>query len=351
MPRPSLPPRVLRSTLAELIGERPSRNAVAMFLGHSLQIATAYLRRRLTLGRLRLDQFDLSVEDLALDCLADLFRRNDEGAYVRLQAYAASIGWEALDDAETEGAVRRLVFSVVNEGLFRRYRESDPTISRYIRTLKRHVKRHERLVLYRERTTLVVALRDADPAHAARPRMTPGALESYLHDALAPEFHLREAVADLARRFAAHPEYAPKVPLPELALCIRNVLTRRGATDYHAAVTTDDVDAKDFSTTVHRHVGQSLTVVQQEMQELYVENRGLAPSLYRAYFRAVDDILTAQFAEAGRPDASFRTTLNRYIDGVSSREYRQKHQAVLEYLVNLTKRRFLKQVEPLVATV
>ncbi|PAP75946.1 hypothetical protein [Rubrivirga marina] len=344
----SLAPASLRRTFADLVGDQPSRLATDAFVEHSRQIATAYLLRRTHSGRLRLDQFDLRVEDLALDCFADLFRRDDEGRLVRLRGYAQSIGWESLDDAGLAIAVRRLVFSVVNEGLFRRYRESDPTVGRLIRTLKQHVGEHDRLSLHRVRGTYLVELLDATPDQKARPLMPPEVLEAHLHGLLGSSGPMRDVVGELAELFASHPLYAPAVSLPDLALCIRNVLARRGEISGEATADADDVDGRNLTVLVQSYIEHALARVRHDMEGLYVGRRGISPNLYLAYFRAVGDILRDQLTGAGTPDLSFREALNGHIAAVSSKEYRRTHQAVLEYLVNLTRARVLAQAAPLV---
>lgn len=344
----SLAPASLRRTVADLVGDSPSRLSTDAFVEHSRQIATAYLLRRTQSGRLRLDQFDLRVEDLALDCLADLFRRDDEGRLVRIDAYARSIGWESLDDAGLAIAVRRLVFSAVNEGLFRRYRESDPAVGRLIRSLKQHVGEHDRLRLRRVRGTYLIELIDATPEQHARPLMPPEVLEAHLHGLLDTSGPLRGAVGEFAELLGSHPLYAPSVSLPDLALCIRNVLSRRGETSRPTTADVDDVDGRHLTSLVLSYIEQALVRVRRDMEGLYIGRRGISPSLYRAYFGAVGDILRAQLSGPGAPDLSFREALNGHVEPVNSTEYRRTHQAVLEYLVNLTRARVLAQAAPLV---
>jgi hypothetical protein len=339
----------LRPLFEQLLSDDPPSQAVNAFLRHCQRIAVAYLRRRSRLGRLRLELFDLTEEDLALDCLAELFRRDEGGAYVQLRSYAESVGWAWLDDVEAEIAVRRIVFSAVNEGLFRRYRESDPAVGRLIRTLKRHVKRQEALVLLRERSVLVVRLRGAGPAEMARPQMPQELLEAYLHGFVDARCTLPRTLAGLAELFRTHAEYSPRVALSDLALSIRSVLVRRGAAASAALDESEHpYEERDLQEAIRQGVQGALAEVQEGMRPLYVERRGVSPDLYGAYFRAIQDILTEQFVEPGRPEASYRGTLNTYLGKLSSQEYRQKHQAVMEYLINLTKRQLLQRASPLV---
>lgn len=340
----------LQGLFVKLLADRPATGDVNVFIGHCQRIAVAYLRRRSRMGRLRLDQFDLTEEDLALDCLADLFRRDESGAFVQLRAYADAVNWQRLDEAGLEIAVRRLVFSAVNEGLFRRYRENDPVVGRFIRTLKRHVKRHDALVLARERSILTVALRDADSASLARPLIPAEVLEAYLHGSFDARTSVPNALVALTEMFRTHPDYAPRISLSDLALCIRSVLVRRSAADTPDEETASEgVERSDMKQLAGAHVERALEEVEHGMRALYVEKRAIPPALYGAYFHAIRDILIAQFVDGEDDDVSFRGALDRYVGGLSSKEYRRQHQAVLEYLINLTKRRFLERVVPLFA--
>lgn len=336
----------VRPTFANLISDQPSRLATSILVEHSQRIAAAYLLRRTRSGRLYLDRFDLTVEDLALDCLADLFRRDDEGRLVRLRDYAASIGWDELDDAGLLIALRRLIFSAVNEGLFRRYRESDPALGRLIRTLKQHARTSEHAVLHRLRGTLVLLPIDSPPASDDRPRMPPEVLEAHLHQAIDPSGRLKGVVDAVASLLRDHPFYAAEVTLPDLAIGIRNVRARRGETGGEALADADDLDERHLCSLIKTQVDLALAEVGHDMRPLYIGRRGVAPDVYSAYLKAVRDILQAQFAERGTPDLSFREALNSYVQAVGSAEYRRRHQAILEYLVTLTRSRFLARIEP-----
>ncbi len=337
----------LRTTVTGLASDTPPRSAINDFVRRGQRVATAYLVRRCQSGRLRLEQFNLTVEDLALDCLADLFQRDDHGRLVRVQSYLASVEWESLDEAGLEIAIRRLIFSAINEGLFRRYRESDPTVGRLIRTLKHHAASHDRIIMRRVRATQVVELRNAGDEAMSRPLMPPEVLEVYLHEVLGSGQDLSGVIDSVADLLETHALYAPSVTIPDLALCIRNVLARRGESLDTSAPATKTVEDRDHRMLVLGTIEKTLTKVRLDMESLYLHKRRLSPSLYAAYFSAVDDILRDQFVEPGTPDRSFREVLNDYVGTIGSKEYRQKHQAVLEYLVNLSRNHLLARLRPL----
>jgi hypothetical protein len=68
----------LQGLFVQLLADRPATADVNVFIEHCRRIAVAYLRRRSRLGRLRLDQFDLSEEDLAASCSAPSTRASSD---------------------------------------------------------------------------------------------------------------------------------------------------------------------------------------------------------------------------------------------------------------------------------
>ena len=341
----------LRTTdlLADLLSADPSRLATHQSIQRCHRLALAYLRRRARGGRLDTEMFGVSLEDLALDCVADLFRRDEDGRFDQLCSYFEGMNWEKMDDEGLQMALRRVVFSAVNEGLFRRYREWDPSLGRLIRTLKRHVKRSDGLALERRRAALFVELAAYDDECLARPNVAGEILEAYLHKQVGGDASVGTVLVALEEFFEQTDLYAPRVGLTELALSVRSMLTRLEAQDEDADVSYDAnvYDETDLSEAVRANLNQCMGDVQQGMESFYVERRGLNPELYNAYFSVIEDVLTSQFVDDGAVRESLRVALCRYIGDISSPDYRKEHQAVLEYLVKLTQSRLFERVPAL----
>ncbi|MEX0721402.1 MAG: hypothetical protein WD059_12090 [Balneolaceae bacterium] len=74
------------------------------------------------------------IDDLALDCIADLFGREGD-CLTEIESYFPKEQLSELKESEVAIKLRRLVFSKVNEGLFRNYRSFDPSLSKIIRNI------------------------------------------------------------------------------------------------------------------------------------------------------------------------------------------------------------------------
>ncbi|MDX1439483.1 MAG: hypothetical protein R3284_06225, partial [Rubricoccaceae bacterium] len=67
----------LTAVLDDVLQENPSVKATRLLIDKCHLLAIAYLRRRSHAGRLDPSLFGVTLEDLALDCVAELFRRDD----------------------------------------------------------------------------------------------------------------------------------------------------------------------------------------------------------------------------------------------------------------------------------
>ena len=336
----------LRDIFEDVFGVQPSGAATQQLVKRCHRLSLAYLRRRARAGRLDSSAFGLTLDDLALDCVADLFKRDDDERLERFEQYFSCLGWEALDEPALEMALRRLVFSGINEGLFRRYQEWDPTLGRIIRNLKRHLGNAPAMELRRDRFSLVVQLKGA--GNEALPSMPPETLEAQLHFAFEGKASVPALVDVLPTVLGCNGLYAPKVGLTELALAFRSVIERlhEGKDESNAA---DRAFVRvDLAEAVRAHLTESIEEVKTDMQDVYITQRGVTPGLYSAYFSTIRDVLTWQYVERSTEKSSLRVALCQYVGHMTSPSYREQHQAVLEYLVKLTQNRLFQRAVHLV---
>lgn len=340
----------LSQVLDGVLRSQPAPEAARQLLNTCHQLAVAYLRRRSQAGRLDPSLFGLSIEDLALDCVAELFRRNDDGRFVQFESYFDGPTRSAASDSTLEIALRRIVFSAVNEGLFRRYRELDPSLGRLIRSIKRHIAGGGDLELNRDQSMPLLELRGSRGSGGkSRPFIPQDLLEIHLHHAHSGKVTVEsvlQVVSDLLKNSG---EYAPSLPVTEVALAMRSVLTRLNIPeDEEESDLEGSYESIDLSNVVRTHVTHCTSEMMESMQDLYVKERGIAPGLFRAYFRAAEDLLITNYVDPLRPKESFRVALCRHIGETSTAVYRKKHQAILEYIVKITQRQVLSRVASLI---
>ena len=130
-------PKNLHTLLESVLSGSGSESEINSLVRLAFNVASFRLRQLVKSGRLHLHSFAISVEGIAFDCIAERFQRDECGSFVELEGYfSESRSLQILDEHEVEHYFRRLVFSKLNEGIFRLYRENDPVLGRILRNLK-----------------------------------------------------------------------------------------------------------------------------------------------------------------------------------------------------------------------
>lgn len=340
--------RDIRRLVLAVLEPNPSELYLRRFFRHCHRIAIAYLRRRERSGRLDLEAFGLTLEDLALDCIAELFQRDASGQCVRLQASLHADSWQDGPDAEI--AVRRLVFSAVSEGLFRRYQEADPGLGRLIRNLKRHVPQVPEIRLTRVHSILMLSLADAPAGGPSQPTMPFEVMEAYLHADLAAARTPADVLRAWHRLASQESPYAPYCPITALALVVRSVATRVNAVEEAPLASLESpavaYEHEDLASMVRSDIDRTVQEEEARFRHLYVGERGVEPHVYHVYFETIRDTLYEQFGGVSDEHRSIRASLAAHLGEVSRDAYRRQHQAMVEYLLRVTRTRLLRRLTP-----
>ena len=325
----------IKRNVASVVSSQPDRLAVRALVDQSYRFAFAYLRQKVRRGRLRPDLFGLSLEDLALDCFADLFQRDEEGRFEQVATYFESLQWQRLQDEEVYMALRRLVFSKVNDGLFQRYRGMDASLAKIIRNIKNAVKANPNLSLLRHKRELWLVAASEGTALTSHPSAPPEILEAFLASQLSYSDELRAVVSSFSSFTEARPFYANGYPLTAFAQTLRAAYVCVG--DASAYEEEPAFPAYEVEEAIHL----TTRSLKSDMHSSYVAKGKVNGLVFEAYFSAVRDILCAQFISNAPPVDSYYDALRSYMPELSKPYYRQEHRYRLEYLAKLSRGRLL----------
>lgn len=327
----------IKNIISSTLCDQPDRAAVNELVDECYRLALAYLQKKARSGYLLPHLFGLSLEDLALDCFADLFQRDDEGQFNLLHSYFRSVEWESLNDPDVYIVLRRLIFSKVNEGLFRRYREADPTLAKIIRNIKDAVKADERLQMtrYNGSAWLVVGEHEDDKNNL--PIAPVEILEAHLIAHLCRSASSHELVSSFVAFLGEHPYYGNAYPVTGFAQAIRAAYVHVG----EANEGIEEVEQILRPDEVEQAIQHATKKVQTVMHDSYVKKGKVCMSTFETYFQTVRDILTSQFVRDARPVGSYFDALQHYIPGLSRGSYSQEHRNILEYITKLSRSQLL----------
>jgi hypothetical protein len=296
-------------------------------------MALAYLYQKARLGSLRPEHFGLTFEDMALDSTAELFQRDDSGRFIELRAYFSSAGRAASTDAEMEIALRRIVFSKVSEGLFRRFRENDPNLGKVIRNTKDAVIALPGVRLERQGRQLWIVVGDDDELTMETPVAPPEIIDAHVTSALGSAGQMQEAVVALVSFLKMHPYYRNGFPVSEFAKIVRSAYIRLGA-----ALNDDDHSERHFTADeVARAIDAATDAVYTKTFSTYVTKKKVDAPTFRVYLRTVRDVLESLYVHDTSSSYSHFDVMATYNPGLSEDEYRRTHRNRVEYMVKIAR--------------
>lgn len=331
--------------VASVLSPKPDRHAVTHLVTCCHRFALAYLYKKVRRGDLPGHASGLSVDDLAMDCIAEIFQRNESGAFCVLQIYFQNYNPLHATDIDVQVALRRLVFSKVNETLFRLYHETDPNLAKIIRNVKDAAKADPRfhLVRHHSKQWLVVLPPQAPETEAlaaitARPMAPPELLEIYFGS----HFGQHDRVRELTQLFVAfveiHPQYAHAYPVTAFSQAIRASYART----HTASDTHEDNPFYAFEIT------NAIQIVTDQLEASkwpsYVGRGKVSDTLFSIYFETIRDIIAAQYLDDVEL-TSYYTALQKYLPDLSEEDYRVSHRNILEYLAKLARAHFINYMD------
>ncbi|MEX2400673.1 MAG: hypothetical protein WD423_07860 [Rhodothermales bacterium] len=316
----------------------PRREHVTRLVELCFRMARVYLRRRAVAGRLNPDFFGLTLDDLALDCIAELFERDEDGRFPHLVTYYEPILAKHPSRARLLGATRRLVFSKVSEGLYRRYREADPSLAKLIRNLRYAIRTGDVGVEDRIRGHLWVTFGRHDPDVYSRPVMSEEYLQVRLSACVDASTSLKDVVKAVRQVVLENGVYAPGYPMVGLASVMRRIYDLMSDDPLPKETSLDSLYRQDL----HKLLYASRTLVERDMRPKYVGAK-LTSSTFDAYIRAAEDALCAEFVEPGADDASHFDVLRPYLHSMSYEDFRANHRGRFQYVVKKMRADFVEK--------
>jgi hypothetical protein len=296
-------------------------------------MAIAYLRVKTYAGRFDIRRTGVSLEDFAVDCIADLFRRDFQGAFPELIHYFGTVGSLAeADDALVTNHLRRLVFSAVNHRIFRTFRETDPSLAKIIRNLKLIVKDHPALALTTYLGESVLTLRDGNAVDYELPRMAPELIAPEVRERIGAHRSLRHLIDCIGATLSELHGYRRAISLIEMADLIRSIYAADAVADT-SYVIDPEISEEELQGFIHSVIRQTTVYAQHS----YAHKNKLSEHECKVLVASVHDILVAEYIGPDGEAASFLDILRQHVPDLNVEAYRLRYRTVLEYLVKLAK--------------
>ncbi len=174
-------------------------------------------------------QQGLTITDLALDCIAEAFARDDNDRLYRLQAFTHSlrVEIERLPASEIFIAYRTVLIRIAKAHLARQYALADPAGARIHRNIREHLKHSDTLSLVSDYRGLLVRPSSGDTLEHLGPFPFDELQRLFLERARTRQT-IPELLHDLAIVLMEQSRYRRSIPLMEIVLIVKKVYLEEG---------------------------------------------------------------------------------------------------------------------------
>ena len=286
--------------------------------------ALAYLRQRTKKDTYLFSLISGSLKSLALDCIAELFGKK-EGKLVVLSQYFSSFEDSNKTESEFHTHLRRLVFSKVNETIYGYYKAFDPSLGKVIRNLKRVMSedKPKGLVYKREKRCIVLGKKEK-----GLPLMAPELLEIRLATHFKDCKNTKEVLEAIRIISDRYPEYQISIHITSLAQIIRKLYQFYNEIEGEEVIQNHSTLA---TTELHTIIRERMEKAKLDLYPSYVAKSKIPVEDFSKYFMVVEQILKNEYV-LGNGNSHY-DSFKEVIDGVSKKEYREKHRKYVEYFV------------------
>lgn len=297
-------------------------------------LALAYVRSKIARSQLHPDRFGLSPSDIALDCIADLFRQDSDGCMVQITTYFEGINFEETSDTDLLSHLRRLVFSKVNQGLFHLYSEHDPGFGKILRNIKLSVNGLHNFVELEQFGEVCIVPALCDTLEHLPPALSEN-LESELHQRVKGDEHIPGLLSHLALYLRTQTDHSRIVGLNAVAGIFRSMYGRLRFPEPESTPAENRLLEDD----IRRVVKEACSTLQKKSHRRYVKQKHVPLEIFQDYFRVIETGLLLKYVEQDGQDFSLYSGLRNLIPGLTRESYQKEHRSNLEYLLSLTEKK------------
>ncbi len=328
----------VKCLIQSVLKDDPSPEAVSEFFDLCRRIAAVYLHSKVRAGKIFPNMLSMSIDDLCIDCLADLYATNEEGRLYELCAYFEAVCFDTACEEDLLIRLRRLVVAKVNRGIFRSLNEADPALGKILRNIK---------ISLQELGSFTLLERFGEPCLAPSlcdtleqmPPIDRADLEREFLSASRTTNDTPTLLARLSRFLTEQSDHCRIVPLMSVAIVFRSFHFARQAVDAQS-------EASDQFT-----IPDSLAIVQdacnrvkEEARRKYVRKGKIDADLLDKYFLVIEHNLEHTIVENDGQDYSLFERLKLLLPMLTKEEYLARHRSRLEYLGNLANKRAIKEL-------
>ena len=344
----------LRSIIQSICSGEYSPGELVDFIDVSQKIAISYLKYQESLGKnikpKNIEGLN-NLEDIAIDCIAGLFMRNDLGEFVQLKRYFTPLleNDDAEDDQYILLMLRRLVVKKTKQELSRIFRERDPEGAKIIRNIRVAIRNSDILCVFREMGREFVYLSPLGEKSKIIRKSHEEIHERTLSFLFSDVYNPNDSVSAMMKKMLSiveeNKEYKNYLAIDTIACIIRNFTFNQYSDINHGGVDNSS-PLNDLHYQEINEINNSVIKdIHSKIRLQYVNKNKLDNNKASIYFKAISDFVQ-DLTHEKECDSNFKY-LKRYIPHLSQQIYRDEERSIFEYLIKVTRKSLRKKLKEL----
>lgn len=306
--------------------------------------AVIRLKQLIGSGKLHLQSFPLSVESIAFDCIADIFERDGDGTFIELKQYFSGDRDPHTNSAELIiSYFRSLVFTKLNDGIFRLYRENDPVFSKILRNIKIALGKSDEIVSLERFGIHYVNFDPKDDKHSHLPEFPLEEIEQEIIGIFQKGDSTALFLKKITETVQSQTEYRRTLSLFDCAL-----LFKRASAFHHVPL--DDIFSAEndlMGEDINSIVVNTLQIVQRDLAKRYVLSGKFTDREFMQYYSAIEEMIMDTFVRSDGSEKSYDQYLQKHMEGLTYQDYRSVHRVHFEYMTKLVKKAVKERLKEL----
>lgn len=325
--------KILIPSLKSVIMGTARKHEISLLIKAAQQFGTIRLLQIIRKHPGNIEIYPHNISSIALDFIAELFQRDEENKFFEIAEYfTEERDIEILSDEEILDEFRTIIFSKLNDGIIRLYRDRDPFLAKIIRNLKIAIKKSNRFYLFNRFGDLYIGDQMTDLEESK---------SIYPLDGLEKEFHFGNAKSNKVIDYLEtiftilhQSEYRKFYSLMDVAFIIKRIVSRHN--DSFQTLFQLDEDLHDID--VRSIVNSSLAELKEILYFKYVAKKKIDEKEYSALYGALNEFVERTYIFTDGHDLSHFDYLRNQLPTITHEEYRKHHRVYFEYMTKLAKK-------------
>ncbi|MGA2624989.1 MAG: hypothetical protein ABSF91_14110 [Bacteroidota bacterium] len=326
---------LLRHAIRGNYDEFQLRELYRLFVTFARQL----VRRKIFSGKLNPEFMGMSEPDMVHDCIAELFTRSSRNELIEIAKYFdhEQIDIESLHEERLLIHVRRLIFTAVNDNIFRMYNEIDPPLGKILRNIKNTVGRCADFQLTNQFGEQHLEFVSGNVLQQY-PILSDEDLQRLVERIMATETEIPSIVMELKHALESQNKCRRAVRLVSLALAIKKGYELLA----FELQTTEDGTKPDAVIDSRSAIQLAFEQISAKIKERYLESGKIDKQTFECYSNALRRMLEDEFMLGSNGAISYYQYVSHYYPDLTRKEYERHHRTTFEYLAKLAKERVRK---------